>query len=174
MRKLAALLLLAVIAVIVWAGAQWFVHRNDITATVVFETAPKLRAGDPVKEGDRTVGRIMSIAPLGDRQAVTLRLNGPDRRAIVTDSLFDAKDHALVVDNTVAIGRPIDNGAILEARDDSFARWVSKQVKGLKPHVADVQKRVAAAEAELRKSNRLAEAQKLKERFERWLSEIGR
>jgi len=211
MRKLAALVFLAGVAVAVWAGAQWFVHRHDIKATVVFAKAPKLRAGDAVKENGRTIGKIVSVDPMDERHAVTIRLNRSDRRAIVTDSLFDVKDHALVVDNTFAIGRPIDDGAILEARDDRFARWLARHGAAAKPyidafraridalanrdfdewtrrvpewkkegseaferHVEDVKKRVAAAEEELRKSDRAAEARKLKERFDKWLNEVGR
>ena len=211
MRTFLAVLLLLVLAFAVWVGAQWIVHRNDINATIVFTKAPKLRPGDPVKEDGRTVGKVVSVAELGDKHAVTVRINRRDRTAIVTDSLFDVKDHALVVDNNVAVGRPIDDGAILEAHDDRFARWLSRHAEAAKPyidalrakidsmsdrdftewtknvpewkkegkeafdrHVDDVQKKVAAAEEELRKSNRAAEARKLKERFEKWLNEIGR
>jgi len=211
MRKLAAVFLLLVLAIAVWAGAQWFVHRDDITVTIVFTKAPALRAGDPVKESDRTVGKVISISPLGDRTAVTVRLDRRDRRAIVSDSIFDVKSHTLVVDNAIAIGTPVANGAILEARDDRFTRWLSSHAAAAKPyieairaridalsdrdftewtnnvpewkkegrdafqrHVDDVQKKVAAAEEELKKSNRVAEAKKLKERFEAWLREIGR
>ena len=211
MRTLAAVLLLIVLAFGVWAGAQWIVHRNDINATIVFTKVPKLRPGDPVKEDGRTVGKVIRVSELGDRHAVTVRINRRDRRAIVTDSLFDIKDHALVVDNNIAVGRPIDDGAILEAHDDRLARWLSHQAEAAKPyldalrakidslsdrdftewtksvpdwkkegrdaferHVAEAQKKVAAAQEELRKSNRAAEAQKLKERFEKWLNDIRR
>jgi molecular chaperone DnaK (HSP70) len=211
MRKLAALVFLAVVAVAVWAGAQWFVHRQDIKATVVFAKPQKLRPGDAVKENGREVGRVVSIASIDDRQAVTVRLNRRERRAIVTDSLFSVKDHAVVVDNTFAIGRPIDDGEILEARDDRFARWLARHGAAAKPyidafraridtladhdfdewtrrlpewkkegrvafdrHVADAERRVAELQEELRKSNRAAEARKLKERFEQWLNETGR
>ena len=211
MRKLAAIFFLLVLSIGVWIGAQWFVHRDDITATIVFTKAPKLKAGDPVREDDHPIGKVTSIAPLGDRTAVTIRLNRADRRSIVSDSLFDVKDHALVVDNAIAVGTPIADGAILESHDDKFARWLSQHASAAKPyieavrahidswsdhdfgewtknvpewkkqgseafdrHVADVEKKVAAAEEELKKSNRVAEAQKLKERFEKWAKEIGR
>jgi hypothetical protein len=196
MRKLAAVFFLVVLAIGVWIGAQWFVHRDDITATIVFTKAPKLKAGDPVREDDRAIGRITSIAPLGDRTAVTIRVNRADRRSVVSDSLFDVKDHALVVDNAIAVGTPVADGAILEAHDDKFARWLSRHASAAKPYieairshidswsdhdftewtknlpVSEVQKKVAAAEEELKKSNRVAEAQKLKERFEKWVKEI--
>jgi len=211
MRKLAAVFLLLVLAIAVWVGAQWFVHRDDISVTIVFTKAPSLRPGDPVTESGRAIGKVISISPLADRTAVTVRLNRRDRRAIVSDSLFDVKGHALAVDNTIAIGTPVADGAILEARDDRFTRWLSSHAAAAKPylaairaridalsdqdftewtknvpawkkeghdafqrHVDDVQKKVAAAEEELKKSNRLAEAKKLKERFEEWLKEIGR
>lgn len=211
MRKLAAVLFLLVLAVGVWVGANWFVHREDITATVVFVHAPKLKTGDPVRDDDHTIGKVMSIAPLGERTGVTIRLNRRDRRSIVTDSHFYVKDHSLFVDNGIAVGTPIANGAILEAHEDRFAQWVSKYVAVAKPylaevraridslsdhdfsewtkdvpewkregreafdrHVDDVHKKVVATVEELKKSGRLDEAQKLKERFEQWLKEIGR
>src|ERR687890_101478 len=96
MRKLAAIFFLLVLSIGVWIGAQWFVHRDDITATIVFTKAPKLKAGDPVREDDHPIGKVTSIAPLGDRTAVTIRLNRADRRSIVSDSLFVVMDHALV------------------------------------------------------------------------------
>ncbi len=211
MRKLLALVALALIAAGVWMGAQWFVHRDDIVATIIFDKPAKLRAGDAVKEGDHQVGRVLRVDALGDRGAVSVRINRRDRRAIVTDSLFDVKDHTLVVDNTIAIGRPIDDGAILESHDDRFARWVARHGASVKPyvealrarvggladstfeewskrvpdwkkeggaafdrHVAEMKKKVAESEEELRKSNRVAEARKLKERFEKWLNDVGR
>jgi hypothetical protein len=209
MRKLAAVLFLFVLAIAVWIGAQWFVHREDITATIVFIHSPKLKSGDPVREDDRTIGRVISSASLGDRTGVTIRLNRRDRRRIVTDSRFYVKDHALFVDNGIAVGTPIANGAILEAHEDRFAQWLSRYAAVAKPyiaevrqridalsdhdfgewtknvpewkkegqeaydrHVDEVQQKVAATVEELKKSGRLAEAQKLKERFEKWLKEI--
>jgi hypothetical protein len=211
MRKILALVFLVLVAAGVWVCAQWFVHRDDIVATIVFDKAQTIRAGDLVKEDGREVGRVVHVDALGDRQAVSIRLNRRDRRAIVTDSLFDVKDHALVVDNTVAIGRPVDNGVILESHDDRFARWVARHGAAAKPyldavrakidtladssldewskrapewkkegsaafdrHVAEMKKKVEATQDELRKSNRADEARKLKERFEKWLSNATR
>ncbi|MGZ4780039.1 MAG: hypothetical protein ACXV5L_12635 [Thermoanaerobaculia bacterium] len=211
MRKFLALVFLALVAAGVWVCAQWFVHRDDILATVIFDEPQTIRAGDLVKESGRAVGRVMKVDALGDRQAVSVRLNRRDRRAIVTDSLFDVKDHTLVVDNTVAIGRPIDNGAILESHEDRFARWIARHGAAAKPyldairsrietladsgsdewskrapewkkegsaafdrHVAEMKKKVAQTEEELRKSNRADEARKLKERFEKWLDNVSR
>jgi hypothetical protein len=211
MRRLLALIFLALVAAGVWIGAQWFVHRDDIVATIVFDRPQKLRTGDAVKEDDHQIGKVVGVDTLGERQAVSVRLNRRDRRAIVTDSLFDVKDHTLVVDNTLAIGRPIDNGAILESHDDRFARWVARYGASAKPyldalrariggladgpfeewskrvpdwkkegsaafdrHVAEIRKKVAETEEELRKSNRVEEARKLKERFEKWLSDARR
>ncbi len=211
MRKLLALVALVVIAAGVWMGAQWFVHRDDIVATIIFDKPQKLRAGDAVKEDDHQVGRVLRVDSLGNRAAVSVRINRRDRRAIVTDSLFDVKDHTLLVDNTIAIGRPIDDGAILESHDDRFARWIARYSAPVKPyvealrarvdgladstfdewservpdwkkeggaafdrHVAEMKKKVARTEEDLRKSHRVAEARKLKERFEKWLNEAGR
>ena len=142
MRRILALVFLVLVAAGVWVFAQWFVNRDDVVATIVFDKPQKIRAGDVVKEDGREVGRVMHVDALGERQAVSVRINRRDRRAIVTDSLFDVKDHALVVDNTVAIGRPIDNGAILESHDDRLARWIARHGAAAKPYLDAIRAKI--------------------------------
>jgi len=139
-RKLLALIALAAL---VWLGARYFAHRGEVKATIVFHEAGALRKGDPIVENGETIGRVTSLTPLDGQVAVGIRLDRSHRRAIVTDSMFAADDHRIVVTNTFAIGKPIDDGAVLRAKDDSrFSRWLAKNAAAVQPFV-DKLKRAA-------------------------------
>src|SRR5881394_2019577 len=138
-RKLLALL---VLAVLVWLGARYFAQRGDIKATIVFHDAGKLRSGDPVIEEGQTIGRVTKISRLEGQDAVIVRVDRAHRRDIVTDSLFDLESHRLVVTNTFAVGKPIDDGAVLRAKDDRLVRWLAKHANAVQP-LLDKMKRAA-------------------------------
>src|SRR5207244_3033546 len=133
------------------------------------------------------------------------------RRDVVSDSLFTIDAHRLVVTNTFAVGKPIDDGAVLRARDDRVSRWLAMHADAVQPllekvkkatdrkldafdaelasaaaqvpqwkregknafeeHVDALQKRMEKAEEELKKSDKAAEAKKLRQKFERWLDD---
>jgi len=133
MRKFAAFLLLVLLAAGVWIGARYVAHRGEVKATIVFRDASALRAGDPVVERDSEVGRVVEVARVNDQNAVTVRLFRDHRRAIVTDSLFAIEHHALVVTNTVAVGAPIADGAIIHAKEDGVSRWLAKHGGAVQP-----------------------------------------
>lgn len=138
-RKLLALIALAAL---VWLGARYFSHRGEVKATVVFHEAGALRKGDPVVENGETIGRVTGITPLDGQDAVGIRLDRRHRRAVVTDSLFAIDDRRIVVTNTFAIGKPIDDGAVLRVKDDRFGRWLAKNAAAVQPFV-DKLKRAA-------------------------------
>ena len=135
LRKLLALI---VLAATVWLGARYFAHRGEIKATVVFREAGTLRKGDPVIENDQTIGRVTKISELDGQDAVVIRLDRAHRRDIVTDSLFSVENRRIVVNNTFAIGKPIDDGAVLRAKDDRFSRWLAKHANAVKPFVENL------------------------------------
>jgi hypothetical protein len=141
MRKLLGLLFLLVLAAAVWVGARAFVHRGEVKATIVFDDVHGLRRGDPVVEHNDVAGRVTSIDPLGDRSAVTIRLDRMHRRSVLTDSLFAIDHDQLVVSNTFAVGRPIDDGALLEAKEDRVSRWLAKHGGAVEPFVNNVRAR---------------------------------
>jgi hypothetical protein len=211
MRRLASFIFLILLAAGVWFGARWFAHRGEIKATIVFDRAGSLRRGDPVLEDGLEVGRVIRVDKMDDRDAVTIRLSRQHRRAIVSDSLFSVDEHALNVSNTFAVGGPVEDGAILHARQDGVSRWLAKHGGAVKPfldkmrikadelidrdfaqwtadaptwkregseslrsHVDEVRRRVAKAESDLRAADKADEARKLKERFEKWLSDVTR
>ena len=74
MRKLVSFLFLVVVAAGVWFGARWLVHRGEVKATIVFRDAHGLTRGDPVIENGTVVGRVVSINPIDDKTAITIRL----------------------------------------------------------------------------------------------------
>ena len=141
MRKLLGLVFLLVLAAAVWLGARAFVHRGEVKATIVFDDVHSLRRGDPVVDHDGIAGRVTSVDPLGDRSAVTVRLDRMHRRTILTDSLFAVDHNQLIVTNTFAVGRPIDDGALLEAKDDRVSRWLAKHGGSVEPFVNNLRAR---------------------------------
>ena len=86
------------------------------------------------------------------------------RRAVLTDSLFAVDHDQLIVTNTFAVGRPIDDGALLEAKEDSVSRWLAKHGGAVEPFVNKVR---ARADELIDKNS--DEAKKLKERVDRSL-----
>jgi ABC-type transporter Mla subunit MlaD len=136
-RKLLALI---VLAAAVWLGARYFAHRGEIRFTVVFHEAGAVRKGDPVVENGQTIGRITKISELDGQDAVIVRLDREHRRDVVTDSLFSVENRRIVVNNTFAIGKPIEEGAVLRAKDDRFSRWLAKHAGAVKPFVEKVKR----------------------------------
>ena len=45
-----------------------------------------------------------------------------------------------MVNNTFAIGKPIEDGAVLRAKDDRFSRWLAKHADAVKPFVEKVKR----------------------------------
>ena len=132
MRKL---ILLILIAVAIWFGARYFVHRGEIKATIVFTDARDLHKGSDVVENNVVVGKVVSIDKLDDRTAVTVRLGRDHRRAIVSDSLFSIDRGVLDVTNSFAVGAPVADGTVLYAKEDKVTSWVAKHGGALKPYL---------------------------------------
>ena len=141
MRKLLSILFLLILAAVVWFGARAFVHRGEVKATIVFDDVHGLRRDDPVVEHNEVVGRVTSVDPLGERSAVSIRLDRTHSRAILTDSLFAIDHNQLIVTNTFAIGRPIDSGALIEAKEDRLSSWLAKHGGAVEPFVNNMRKR---------------------------------
>ncbi|HKO58771.1 MAG TPA: MlaD family protein [Thermoanaerobaculia bacterium] len=135
MRKLFALLFLVALAAAVWYGGRWFAHKDDVKATIVFRDSGALRKGDPVLEKQVVVGRVSSVDTFDDRKAVTVRLAPDHRKAIVSDSLFLVEGRTLAVVNTFAVGRPVESGAILYAKEDGVSRWLARNGPKAQPYL---------------------------------------
>lgn len=210
-RKLLALI---VVAAAIWLGARYFAQRGQIRFTLVVPEAGQVRKGDPVIENDQTIGRVTKITHLDGQDAVIIRIERDHRRDVVTDSLFAVENRRIRVTNTFAVGKPIEDGAVLRAKGDRFSRWLAKHADSVKPiiekakrmadenldsidaelasamskvpdwkrqgkdvldkNVDAMQKKIADAEEELKRSDKTAEAKKLREKFEKWLEEVRR
>lgn len=138
MRKLAALLFLVALGAVVWYGARWFAHRDDVKATIVFRDSGELRRGDAVVEKGEVVGRIVSVDRIDDRSAVTVRVPKESRERVLSDSLYTIDGRTLVVTNTFAFGSPLDDGAVVHAREDRVSRFLARAAPKVQPIVDDV------------------------------------
>jgi len=171
MRKLGAILFLVVLAVAVWLGARWIADRGTVKATILFKSAEGLRGGDPVVENKVVCGRVTRIDKVDDRDAVTVRLDREHRRAIVSDSLFVIDEHQLVVMNAFAVGAPVENGAMLTAKEDRLSRWLAKNGSKVEP-LMETLKEKADKGVETVRTSSSDEAQKLKDKVDSWVDKV--
>jgi ABC-type transporter Mla subunit MlaD len=216
-KKLLALIVLLAAAAALWLGARYVAHRGEVRATIMFRSAEGLEVGDDVVEGATVVGKVTHVVHLDGEDAVSIRLDRDHRRAVVNDSLFAVDGRQLTVTNTLAVGAPVEDGAVLKAREDRVSRWLARHGSSVQPfmeklkraadsrldqldadhieasltrwkaevpdwkaegrealdrHLADLRERVDKSAAELKRSNRAAEARELTEKFERWLQEV--
>ncbi|HJW92894.1 MAG TPA: MlaD family protein [Thermoanaerobaculia bacterium] len=171
MRKLGAILFLAVIAVCVWAGARWAVTRGTVKATIIFQSAAGLRSGDPVVANQVVVGKVTNISKLDDRDAVTIRLDREHRKTVVSDSLFTVDDRKLVVMNAFAVGAPIEDGAVIQVKEDRLSKWAAKYGQKVEPLV-DKLKAKADQGVESVRTSSSGEAQKLKEKVDSLMAKV--
>ena len=137
MRKLFLLLL---IAAAVWFGARALVHRGEVKATIVFDHAVGLHAGDPVVADGTPIGVVTKITELDGSDAVSVRIDREHRRDLVGDSMFAIGKHRVIVTNTFAVGSPVADGAVLRARTDRLSTWLAKHAKSVQPLIAKVKR----------------------------------
>lgn len=220
-RRVLALFLLILVAAAIWLGARWFRSRNDLRATVVVSSADSLREGDPVMEDKNVIGQVRDITSLEGRDAVLIHVPERHRQRVMTDSIFYVLEKdgrgSLQVTNTLAIGTPLEDGAVVKARDDRLARllvkhgpqieaflgtvrdrtatllrdydsgelsreledlkarvpeWEKQGAEVLSERIGDLKKRARKVEDALRKENRDEEANRLRERVDKWLGDI--
>jgi len=171
MRKLGAILFIAFLAVCVWAGARWMVTRGTVKATIIFDHAGGLRAGDPVVANKVTIGRITRVDKVDDRDAVTIRIDREHRKAVVGDSLFSVENRKLVVMNAFAVGAPIEDGAVIQVKEDRLTQWLAKNGQKVEPMV-DKLKQQADKGVDTVRTSSSDEAQKLKEKVDAWVDKV--
>jgi ABC-type transporter Mla subunit MlaD len=212
MRKLFALVALAAV---VWLGARYFAHRGEIKVTLVVPHADSVRNGDPVLEDGHTIGQVIKTSHIDDgADAVIMRIDRDHRRDVVSDSLFSVESRRVVVNNTLAVGNPLEDGSVVNVKEDRLARWLAKHGEAVKPliekakraadqkldaldaelasasakvpdwkkqgkdvldkNVGALEKQIEQTEDELKRSDKAAEAKKLREKFDRWVAEVQR
>lgn len=168
MRKLFLLLL---IGAAVWFGARALVHRGEVKATVVFDHAAGLHAGDPVVADGTPIGVVTKITRLDGNDAVSVRIDRQHRRDLVSDSMFAIGKHKVIVTNTFAVGSPVADGAVLRARTDRVSTWLAKHASTVQPLIAKV-KRAADENIDKLDAKHLdAELASLKSKVPDWKAE---
>ena len=150
-RKLLALI---VLAAAVWLGARYFAHRGTVKVTLVVHHADSVRKGDPVTEGSTTIGEVIKTSHIDEgSDAVVIRIDRDHRRDVVSDSLFTVKSHRVEVNNTFAVGKPIEDGAVVHVKEDRLASWLSRHADAVKPMIAKLKRaadeKLDALDAEL-------------------------
>jgi hypothetical protein len=186
------LLVIVLALAAIWIGGRFILHRGDVRATVVMRDAGLLRAGDPVVENGAVAGRVTKVSPLDGEVAVSIRIDRNHRRAVVSDSLFAVDGHRLAVNNTFAIGAPVDDGALLRASDGGFAQWLARhgepvapllakaksatdaKIDGADQRIAEAKASAAKMEGHFRRANRPIEAKALREKLDKWIAEMKR
>jgi len=130
-RKLLALI---VLAALVWLGARYVAHRGEIKLTLIVHHAGSMAKGDPVIEGSRTIGRVIKTSHIDDgADAIVIRLDRAHRRDVVTDSFFSVENHRVMVSNTFAVGKPVEDGAVLHVKEDRLGGWLARHAGAVKP-----------------------------------------
>jgi hypothetical protein len=146
MRKMLSLLALFVLTAGVWLGARWVVHRGEIKVTLVLDDhASGLRPGARVLNDGKPIGVVARVDRIDDREAVTIRLDADHRRDLVSDSMVTVEGGSVVVSNTFAVGRPVDDGAILSPRQDRITTWLTRHGGAVKPYLDAARMRADAA-----------------------------
>jgi hypothetical protein len=149
MRRLLSVVFLIFLAVVVWLGARWFVHRGELRATIILPDAGELRERDPVVSGGVEIGSVSAIAHLDGSDAVSVRISRDHRRDVVSDSLLDVQGTApharLIVNNTIAVGAPIEDGEILRPRTDRLTRWLAQHGSAVAPLLSGLRQKADRA-----------------------------
>ena len=168
-RTVFAILLLALLAVGVWYGVRWYAERDDLHLTVVFESAGELRRGDPVTSGGMMIGRVTKLSRLESQDAVSILVWKDHRGELLRDSLFSVEESngesRVEVVNTLAVGSPLPDGAVIYARDDKVSRWLAR-------HGREVGEVLGKLEGKAKKLKDDYESGRLQEEFERYKQQV--
>ena len=127
-RLFLAIVFLAALAAAVWFGVRWLADRNDLEATVIFESADELAAGAPVVSKSLVIGEVTRVTPIQGRDAVSVRIRAGHREEFLVDSKFSIEGTPAVlrVTSLFAFGRPVEEGEVLYARPSRLARWLGE------------------------------------------------
>ncbi|HEY0788511.1 MAG TPA: hypothetical protein VGE86_07695, partial [Thermoanaerobaculia bacterium] len=74
-RAVLALMCLAAVAAAIWFGVRWLAGRDDLEATIIFESADPLAPGAPVVSKSLVIGEVTKVTPMQGRDAVSVRID---------------------------------------------------------------------------------------------------
>lgn len=162
-------ILFLIILVAIVAGAWWATRRlagqNDLTAVVVFRGETSLRPGDPIILDGERVGSVSAVESRGGGEAVRIQVDGARRADVRSDSLWTVDSEggsaSLALDNSVAVGRPVEDGATLRGGDDPASRWVRRGREWFGQLAAEVERLASETDME-----------EIEEQFDSWTAKI--
>jgi hypothetical protein len=136
------LLFLAVIAGI-WWGLRYFAGLDDVVATIVFDKAEGLRKGSELRSRDDVIGAVREVHPVGSKSAISVHVKKHHRGDFLTDSIFEITgDPAYIrVVNSIAVGAPINDGAVIIAERDRMTKFLAHGGEKLQPHIDDARRK---------------------------------
>ena len=136
-RKLLAILVLGGLLYIAWYASRQIKHTEDLTATLVFDSAKGIKPDVPVVSGGKEIGVVTSVSPVGDKTAVTIKVPVEDRGQLYTDSVFEigADPPVINVISSISVGSPIENGDVVVARKDQVSAFLAKGGEKLAPKI---------------------------------------
>jgi hypothetical protein len=163
MRTFLALVFLLGLAVAIWYGVRWMETRDELEATLIFDSADELAAGNLVVSGALVIGEVTKVTPLQGRDAVSIRVGKDHRDEIRTDSRFridgSHPDAVVVVGSKLAFGRPVREGDVLYARQSGVTRWLEEKGSGLLSRVQE-------------EASRIGTGGEMKDKLQQWEGEI--
>jgi len=142
-RALLKFLLFVAVIAGVWYGLRFVGGRDDLVATILFEEASGLRKGAEVRLRDEKIGDVREVHSVGGKTAATVYIRKQHRGDVFTDSLFEIKGDpaSIVVVNSIAVGAPVENGAVIIAERDRLTKFLAHGKEKLQPHIDKVREK---------------------------------
>ncbi|MFN2239598.1 MAG: hypothetical protein ABR524_09420 [Thermoanaerobaculia bacterium] len=145
-RTFLALLFLLGLAAAIWYGVRWMDSREDLEATLIFDSADELVPGNLIVSGALVIGEVTKVTSLQGKDAVSIRVGEDHRDEVRTDSRFridgNRPDAVVLVGSKLAFGRPVREGDVLYARQSGVSRWLEEKGGGLLDRVREEASRI--------------------------------
>ena len=162
-RTFLALVFLVGLAAAIWYGVRWMETRDELEATLIFDSADELVPGNLVVSGALVIGEVTKVTALQGKDAVSIRVGKDHRDEIRTDSRFridgSHPDAVVLVGSKLAFGRPVREGDVLYARQSGVARWLEEKGGGLLARVRE-------------EASRIGTDGEMKDKLQQWEAEI--
>ena len=148
-RRLLAIVLLVSLAVLVWYAARWVQHKDDLTATVIFDGPQTFVPGDQILLDQLVIGEVTKVVSLDEKTAVSIRVDREFRNDVLGDSLFvpygASFPRYISIVNSIAVGRPVPDGAVIIAREDRLTRFLADGADRIAPTLKKLGAKAAQA-----------------------------
>jgi len=171
-RKILAFLFLLLLAVGVWYSARWVEQREDLHATLVFDHPTRLHKGSPCRAGQTVLGQVTRVTQLDGQTAVSIRIHRDSRNQILTDSWFDEQGSgratALAINNSVSVGPPLAEGAVVHVSNSRVGRWIAERGQQLGPAAANIRRSASKMVSRIREQDWTRDFETWREQIPQW------